>query len=251
MNKNTNFSSEIRKLLGFYVYRLIDPRNGETFYVGKGTDNRVFHHINAFDQINEKVKEDDALSLKLERIRDIRNANLEVVHVIHRHGMKEKVALAVEAALIDAFPGITNEKAGVGSDDYGPMHVDEIITSYGAEEAQITGEHKILFVSINISNTKRLIYDAARYAWKVDIARAEKADLVLAVAQKIIKGVFIPEKWLPATQKNFPKLFDPNSKDRFGFIEREADTKLRSQYLNKRVPEKHYFTGNAIRYTYK
>ena len=28
----------------YYVYRLIDPRNGQTFYVGKGKRNRVFMH---------------------------------------------------------------------------------------------------------------------------------------------------------------------------------------------------------------
>ena len=30
------FPSSIHDELGYYVYRLIDPRNGETFYVGKG-----------------------------------------------------------------------------------------------------------------------------------------------------------------------------------------------------------------------
>lgn len=29
----------------FYVYDLIDPRNGEVFYVGKGTGNRVRQHV--------------------------------------------------------------------------------------------------------------------------------------------------------------------------------------------------------------
>lgn len=28
----------------FYVYHLIDPRNGKVFYVGKGSGNRVAHH---------------------------------------------------------------------------------------------------------------------------------------------------------------------------------------------------------------
>ena len=31
-----HFPPAIAKRLGWYVYRLIDPRNGETFYVGKG-----------------------------------------------------------------------------------------------------------------------------------------------------------------------------------------------------------------------
>ncbi len=54
-----------------YVHRLIDPRNGETFYVGKGQGNRVFAHI------HEQVDEGDP-SNKLKRIRDIHLAGFEV-----------------------------------------------------------------------------------------------------------------------------------------------------------------------------
>ena len=39
------FSPEVCEKLGYYVYRLIDPRNGQTFYVGKGKGNRVFAHV--------------------------------------------------------------------------------------------------------------------------------------------------------------------------------------------------------------
>ncbi|WP_263312590.1 hypothetical protein [Campylobacter sp. LR264d] len=36
------FSQEIIEQLGYYVYGLIDPRNGRYFYIGKGKGNRVF-----------------------------------------------------------------------------------------------------------------------------------------------------------------------------------------------------------------
>ena len=39
-----SFPEEVSEKLKWYVYRLIDPRNGETFYVGKGRGNRVFEH---------------------------------------------------------------------------------------------------------------------------------------------------------------------------------------------------------------
>jgi hypothetical protein len=45
MTTNIIFSETVCNSLGNYVYRLIDPRNGETFYVGKGKGNRVFAHI--------------------------------------------------------------------------------------------------------------------------------------------------------------------------------------------------------------
>ena len=95
------FSSGVVSKLKTYVYRLIDPRNGETFYVGKGKNNRVFSHIRGEHNI-----EGDDLDNKIRRLRDIRVAEFEVAHVIHRHGMDNKTALEVEGALIDAYPGL-------------------------------------------------------------------------------------------------------------------------------------------------
>lgn len=43
--ENIRFSDTVIEKLQFYVYRLIDPRNGETFYVGRGRGNRVFDHV--------------------------------------------------------------------------------------------------------------------------------------------------------------------------------------------------------------
>ena len=41
-----SFTPEVIEKLNYYVYRLIDPRNGQTFYIGKGKGNRVFAHVN-------------------------------------------------------------------------------------------------------------------------------------------------------------------------------------------------------------
>src|SRR5712692_1421698 len=104
-----SFPADVARKLKTYVYRLIDPRNGETFYVGKGRGNRVFSHIRA-----EQNLEADELDNKVKRIREIRLASFEVAHVIHRHGMDEKTAFEVEAALIDAYPVLTNIVGGAG-----------------------------------------------------------------------------------------------------------------------------------------
>ena len=90
-----SFPPEVAERLKTYVYRLIDPRNGETFYVGKGQGDRVFAHGRA------AIESDDPGS-KLKRIREIIAAGFEVAHVIHRHGLDESTAFEVEAALIDA-----------------------------------------------------------------------------------------------------------------------------------------------------
>ena len=131
------------------MYRLIDPRNGETLFVGKGKGNRVFDHM----KLALKVGEADEPSDKLQTIRDIQGAGLQVIHVIHRHGLDEEAAFEVEAAVIDAYPGSTDIAGGMGSGGYGPRNA----------------------VATNS------VYDAACFCWKIDASKAAKADYVVAV----------------------------------------------------------------------
>ena len=90
-SRDDAFPPEVIEQIKTYVYRLIDPRNGETFYVGKGQGDRVFAHIRA----EQGRLEGDELDNKLERVRRIRLAGFEVAHVIHRHGMDDKTAFEV------------------------------------------------------------------------------------------------------------------------------------------------------------
>ena len=82
----------------------------------------------------------DELDKRLKRIREIRLAGFEVAHVIHRHGMDETTALEVEAALIDAYPGLTNLAGGVGNSDFGAMHAGK--SSRGIRPSPPSFRHK-------------------------------------------------------------------------------------------------------------
>lgn len=239
-----SFPPGVARRLKTYVYRLIDPRNGETFYVGKGRGNRVFAHIH-----DERSLEGDPLDNKLKRIREIRSAGFEVGHVIHRHGMEDKTAFEVEAALIDAYPGLTNVASGAGTSDFGAMHAQEIVRRYSAEPAVFL--HKALMISVNRSSAERSLYDATRYAWKVSPSKAKQAEVVLATVQGLIVGAFIADEWLEATVENFPTLED-DSPGRFGFVGREAPEKIRQLYVGKRVPDAYRKRGaaNPIKYTW-
>lgn len=182
------FSSEVCKALAYYVYRLIDPRNGETFYVGKGKDNRVFEHLKQCLKITEDGE--DELTLKYSRIRAIHKVGLKVIHVIHRHGMNEKTAFEVEAALIDAYPGLSNEQDGHGNSEFGSMHVSEIQDKYDAPIAQFDSNHNLLIININRSLDKeKSAYDAVRLAWRLDVERAKRAHYILAVEKGLIVDV--------------------------------------------------------------
>ena len=239
-----SFPADVARELKTYVYRLIDPRNGETFYVGKGRGNRVFSHIH-----DEQNLEGDDLDNKVKRIREIRLAGFEVAHVIHRHGMDEKTALEVEAALIDAYPGLTNIAGGAGSNDFGAMHAKEIIRRYAAEPAVF--QHKALMISVNRSAAEASLYEGTRYAWKISRSKAKQAEVILATLQGLIVGAFVADDWLDATSANFPGREDMTG--RLGFVGRVAPDEIRRLYVDKRVPDEYRKRGaaNPIKYTWK
>ena len=240
------FPKEIHDHLQYYVYRLIDPRDGSTFYVGKGQKNRVFDHVKGAIQFNNDPEDDsqeDMASAKMKMIMEIKTAGLEPIHVIHRHGMTEETAIEVEAALIDATPGLTNEMPGHTSNEYGPAHVNQIIQRYAAEEIQFNPNHKIMVIKLRTSTVETYgLYNAVRYAWKVNISKAAQVDYVLAVTDGICKGMFIPESWFQLTRKDEAREEFPTRQDidlrsgRYSFRGKEANQEISDMYKGKRLP---------------
>lgn len=227
--------------LGWYVYRLIDPRDGSTFYVGKGKGNRVFAHMRGEVAAAD---DDELLSNKLKQLREIRLAGLEVIHVIHRHGIAdEKTAYEVEAALIDAYPGLTNIMNGAGSNEYGAAHIKELIATYQPETVEF--KHKALMISVNRSSKDVDLYDAVRFSWRVSLERASKAEVILATVKGIVRGVYVADEWLKSTRDNFPEMrqwdeddeFEATQSSRFGFRGRAASSKITQLYLGKKIPD--------------
>jgi hypothetical protein len=237
------FSDTVQTQLGFYVYRLIDPRNAETFYVGKGNKNRIFDHA-----IGVTTSNTDEVGDKIKRIREILNERLTVIHLVHRHGMSEETALQVEAALIDAYPGATNQIGGVGSDDYGVMNTQQIIARYEAPEVVFLHPVIILLVNKSLAAGED-IYTATRYAWRIDRRRAENAELVLAVRRGVVIGAFCDVNWVDATPDNFPWTTEVLL-GRSGFNATTAPVEVAQHYLGHRIPDRMRIRGavSAIRY---
>lgn len=92
----------------YFVYDLIDPRSGVTFYVGKGKGNRPKHHI--------KEAMSGVQSRKCELIREIIQGGLEVrIAIVERFSCEAK-AYDFEAERIAAIglENLTNVMPGGG-----------------------------------------------------------------------------------------------------------------------------------------
>ena len=245
------FSKAVQDKIGHYVYRLIDPRNGETFYVGKGQGNRLFMHIRGEIEADE---EGDDYSLKQRRIREIRLAGLDVIHVLHRHNIPQNAVYEVEAALIDAYPGLANSQAGHYSPDRGPMNSEQVIAKYALPSVPDDTGHKLVLININdFENEDRgTVYEQVRYSWKISVKRATAADYILAVIRGVVVGAFVADEWLPSgdPRLNMPKTLSRDN--RYGFNGRKADPKIWELYVGthgKRIDnDEMRHVQNPIRY---
>lgn len=254
MAKNTEFDEEICEKLDYYVYRLIDPRNGQTFYVGKGKGNRVFQHVKSakdkkdLENLAQNEKDDSEefkASLKIKTIQAIHQVGLEVLHVIHRHGLTEEGALIVEAALIDAYPGLANIQNGKDSGDYGCQSVEEIVSLYKAEDVEFKEDDKLLLIKITDGSIESSdnIYEAVRKFWILNPQKANRAQYVLAVKGGIVVGIFTVNEngWQS----------EGNSSNRYYFDGNEVkDGAIVERFKNHRIPDKYRKKGaaNPIRY---
>jgi uncharacterized protein len=89
------FSEFVTEQVGWYVYALRDPRDASLFYIGKGRGNRVFQHAHAA----LAPQADHEMSPKIELIKAIHDAGLQVESFIVRHGISSESA-AYEGPII-------------------------------------------------------------------------------------------------------------------------------------------------------
>ena len=248
------FSPRVAAELGFYVYRLVDPRNGETFYVGRGVGNRVFDHM----EQAERERGTRERSAKTDRIRDIHDAGQRVVTIIHRHGLRDDdETAAVEAVLIEAYPNLTNQVAGAGTTLFGARSTEAAIKTYDDPPANFD-DYKCLTLSItprwpefeaDEPTAWAAIYAMARYGWTLDLKRAQKAEWTVVHARGIVRAVFKIDEWLPMNDPALAAFPGRRKKGAMGFVAAPARWFVWDSWVGRRVPTAYRTRfGQRVRY---
>ena len=228
----------------YYVYRLVDPRTLQTFYVGKGCGDRALQHVKDArsligtrkgpESLTDEIE--DEFSLKIKIIADIIAAGKEVIIVIHRRGLTEKEAFEVEAALIDAYSGLANIQNGHFS-ERGAITLEDLCQSVNTAEYEEPDEKYIIIKTTpDFINARGSLYEATRKVWRADLKRAKRYKYVLAVVYGIVREVYEAKEWYQVG-------------DRIAF--RGEPTTALASLKGKRIPAKYRAKGAAYPFLYK
>lgn len=194
------FSEKTLKTLNeYYVYALIDPRTNTVFYIGKGTDNRVFAHEIESGKSLKTEKE------KLKKIQEIENSGFAVKRVIINWSLTEEEAFAAESSLINlvkflSADALTNIVSGHHVHE--ALSVEEFERRYGAEHLKPQDiKHNILVIKINKlyrrNMTSKELYDAVRGHWRASLntIKRKQIEYVFGVYNQMIVAVYKPDEW--------------------------------------------------------
>ncbi|MFD4367808.1 GIY-YIG nuclease family protein [Rhodococcus sp. NPDC058521] len=230
--------------LGRYVFALLDPRSRRVFHVGSGTGNRVFGHVWAALEENEKRQvltdpETDSAEVRetvISRIRDIYDSGHEVEHYVVAHDIEDSGSAADRVnVLVAGFgllesgdrPTLTNL---LGTVDEKAVRIEDLALQYSAERVP-TLPTPCLLLEVKHAGERRAspesIYAAAREDWPAGTAVRGTADLpVIVFADNIVRAVYRAKSWDIASRSADTPLW------RFTG---DVDADLEAQFVNKRV----------------
>jgi len=250
--------------LSQYVYVLIDPRNHEIFYVGKGSGERYHHHAWEEQVWNQEADDRATRRRKLARLAEIRAAGLTPIIDVVRHGVDEQTALFVEAGLIDCLPRLCNAVQGHGAVN-GRARLDELERRYGALE--LATSLRAILIKLgpwqDVPNpdlgrrghgyfpgiSEEDLYQSIRGIWHINLNRVRAYPYAVAVHEGITRGVW------EIDHSSWRQFLDHNGNPRVGF-EGEAITSgdvfdafvgpLGHQIPRLRADGRHVFGNQAV-----
>lgn len=231
------------KELGYYVYVYIDPSNDSIFYIGKGVGNRAIAHL-----------KDKKESEKTKRIQNIQKLGFEPKIEIVRFGLKSnEEAEIIEAACIDVIgidnPELTNIIRGKGSRAYGLKSLAEVSAILSPLEIEVTDPAIAIWISETFYYGMDALglYEATRGRWKRPHFNYLNAKYAFAVYDGVIQEVYEIAGWYKANSTEyFTREFNSSAEDRYEFVGKIADAKIRDKYKNKFIGRSYGFSTKSF-----
>jgi len=207
------------------------------FYIGKGSGNRVFNHIDDARALLSKRTNitadlqkipDEKLSSKLRKIEsnkilkiwEIFDKGKEPKCVIYRWGLSTEEAFKVEATIIDIvdcmYDDLTNVQCGHDS-EHGmttPAGLKSYLNRSVYAEPKDSNGCKIPYIIIKLKDNIQQrgnasygnnLYNAVRGCWKNNINHARQYHYVLAVVRGVVQEVYEVDNWHTST-KEVPRI---------------------------------------------
>ena len=89
----------------YYVYALMDPRNNEIFYIGKGKNNRYLDHIKDIKELEKEhsLQKKGINPNKTRKIKEIVELGYELKYKFIAENLTENEAFVLEEVLIERF----------------------------------------------------------------------------------------------------------------------------------------------------
>lgn len=156
----------------YFVYLLVDPRNEQIFYIGKGTKKRPYDHI------KESYKIKTLNNFKSNRITEILNSQYDVNIIYFETELDESEAFKIERLLISTIgtKNLTNISGGVRK---------ESVKEWAKRNLKNMMPFDTWVEKRNIvSDLEKELYHLAKAAY-IDIS---ENGVLVSIEQKCIKG---------------------------------------------------------------